>query len=107
VSIENGGGGSAGTQAYMSYKNNAINRLDNQSTFETTKTLAGYGFGAFFLMGDAICAPYTTDGENYSLVNSSLGDCGTDMTVQGAFRNPGNQYVAIYAGGMGILAELY
>ncbi len=110
VSIEEGGGGSAGTQAYMSYKNNAINRLDGQPSFDKTKELAGYGFGAFFLMGDAVCAPYTTDGVNYSLVNGNsypFADCGTDMTIQTAFRNPDNQYVAIYAGGMGILAELY
>ena len=107
VSIEEGGGGSAGTQAYMSYKNNAINRLNGQPSFETTKALAGYGFGAFFLMGDAVCAPYTTDGVNYSLVNSSVTDCATDGTIQTAFRNRDNQYVAIYAGGMGILAELY
>ncbi len=110
VSIENGGGGSAGTQAYMSYKNNAINRLDGQATFETTKALAGYGFGAFFVMGDTYCAPFTTDNVNYSLVKWDVdhpADVATDMAVQGAFRNPGNKYVAIYAGGMGILAELY
>ena len=110
VTIEEGGGGSAGTQAYMSYKNNAVNRLDGQATFETTKVLADNGFGAFFVMGDTYCAPFTSDNENYSLVKWDVNhpaDVATDMTVQGAFRDPDNQYVAIYAGGMGILAELY
>ena len=109
VTVLDGAGGDISNQAYFSYKDSELDRINGHQTYETIKALRNMGFPTFFVASDgSICMPYTTDNVNYSLVyftGTGIEDISTNPTLMGSFIN--SEYIVIIADGMGILTHFF
>jgi hypothetical protein len=113
VLIEDGNAfGSAATQGYMSYKGEAINRIDGGTTFETTKAVSAYNqtkgipITPYVGVGTTFCIDSANENDYTACHLAGLDGTAPPASTYQEFKN-NHDYVVIYYSGLGILTGMW